>query len=357
MSKYLRHALGIGLLLSHLVAAAAADWIEGTVHLREGGSRSALPKVFVSARSASANQTLAVVRTGRDGRYRFVDIPAGRLVLTAFRPGYHMHLTAGRAAGEIRLDSSAGCAFSDVDFELIRGAVVTGSVVDALGEPVEGARVSVAPQTETGATRRQSKRDVTDDRGAFRLAALEEGVYRIEGTLRLAGEARRTAVREIRLSAGEELEGVRLTLGSHLSFRVAGTVTGIDFAGAGRDRLSSRSTPEAGSQPGSRAGVQPGVQRGQAEHGQAESLSLLTVRLHPSSRGGGWRVRFSRRSRGAVPGIGCPGPGAEGPEAPGISSRRDRRGGRPHGPGSSPICDRDRRGRGPAFLGANACLA
>ena len=246
-------------LCTLLPSLAASNPIEGRVYLRKGSSTAGLPKTFVSARSTVNGELLAVIRTGRGGHYQFQSLPAVRLVLTAFRPGYHTRLAAGRTASEIRLDCSTGCAYSDVDFELVRGAVVTGRVADALGEPVEGARVSVVRQSKGHAESRtgRPKVDLTDDRGVFRLAGLEEGAYRLRGALRRSGETHETPVREIELAEGELLEGIALTLGSHSNFRVAGRVTGIDFAGA--------------------------------EQGQAESLFPLTVRLHPASRGGGQR--------------------------------------------------------------------
>ena len=263
---------------------AASNLIQGTVYLGNGHSTAVLPTTFVAARSSGAGgQVLAVTRTGRNGRYQFSDLPDTRIILTATRPGHYTRLAAGRSSAEIRLDCSAGCAYSDVDFELVRGAVVTGSVSDALGEPVEGARVSVVRRSENGAARGRPNSDTTDDRGVFRLAGLEEGVYLIKGLLRRAGEVRQTSAREIRLAAGEELREVSLTLGGHSSFRVAGTVTGID--GASSDRLSSRSTSAADTQPGSQ----------QRQQGQAESLSPLTVRLHPVPRGDSQRsVRAAR---------------------------------------------------------------
>ena len=85
---------------------------------------------------------LVMMRTGRDGRYLLADLPRRRIVLTASRPGYYTHHAAGRSGSRVILDCSSGCATKETDFDLVRGGVITGSVVDKLQEPVDRVQVS-----------------------------------------------------------------------------------------------------------------------------------------------------------------------------------------------------------------------
>ncbi len=177
-------------------------------------------------------ELLAVTRAGRGGFYQLQDLPATRIVLTAFRPGYYTRLAAGRSSAEIRLDCSAGCAYSEVDFELVLGAVVTGRVVDGLGEPVEGVRVLVVKKGGGGGRGRAQRSPVrmTDDRGVFRVAGLGEGAHVVRAHSGRSGASRGAAEREIQLAEGEQPDEITLVLGAYSSYRIAGTVTGIDTA-------------------------------------------------------------------------------------------------------------------------------
>ena len=161
MSRFLRWFLFLWTLVPSLVAS---NLIQGTVYQRKGSSTAGLPKTFISARAVVNGELLAVTRAGRGGFYQLQDLPATRIVLTAFRPGYYTRLAAGRSSAEIRLDCSAGCAYSEVDFELVLGAVVTGRVVDGLGEPVEGVRVLVVKKGGGGGAGPRTTLASTHDR-------------------------------------------------------------------------------------------------------------------------------------------------------------------------------------------------
>ncbi|MBI3695347.1 MAG: carboxypeptidase regulatory-like domain-containing protein [Acidobacteria bacterium] len=205
-------------------------WIEGTVYLREGATRRPLSRVDVTARSADRGELLASARTAPDGRYRLLNVPPQRILLTASRPGYYTRRAAGRSGSEILLDCSAGCGDSRKDFELVRGAVITGLVIDKLGEPVEGARISASRTTRSkgGGDETVSARAVTDDRGLFRLAGLEAGAYTVTARGMGPGSSNAARALELEVQEGQEIDGVTIILQSDTVFRVSGTVVGIE---------------------------------------------------------------------------------------------------------------------------------
>jgi len=108
-----------------------------------------------------------VVLTDDDGRFTLT-IPAGATRIAASKTGYgrsETPVTAGRQT---------------IDIHLQRAAAVTGRVVDEVGEPILGARVSArgappGPDQAAAGT-------LTDDRGEYRLAGLSAGRYVISTT-------------------------------------------------------------------------------------------------------------------------------------------------------------------------------
>src|SRR5437899_779112 len=99
-----------------------------------------------------------VVLTDDDGRFTLT-IPAGATRLSASKTGYghsDMPVTAGRQTVDIRLQ---------------RAAAVSGRVVDDVGEPIQGARVS-ARSAPPVADVPAAPVTCTDDRGAHRRAGL-----------------------------------------------------------------------------------------------------------------------------------------------------------------------------------------
>ena len=80
-----------------------------------------------------ASNVVPPVKTGADGRWKFVAEPGGPMTFTATADGL-------APAIAVATPESAG---NPIDFDLTEGATLNGRVVDAAGEPVEGARVFV----------------------------------------------------------------------------------------------------------------------------------------------------------------------------------------------------------------------
>ena len=240
-------------LLGATGSSLASSWVQGTAYQREGENLRPLSRVYVAARS-SRGQLLATARSSRDGRYQLLNLPAARIVLTAYRPGYYTRLAAGRSGSRIVLDCSSGCAQSGIHFELIRGAVISGAVVDKLREPIERVRISTRRGGEPSSARQRTRagQAVTDDRGRFRLAGLRPGAYTLTARGRAPGSPRETRTVDVEVHEGGRTDGLTITFGSQAAYQVSGVLAGLspakgdriqirlDGTGGSRQNLSTR---------------------------------------------------------------------------------------------------------------------
>ena len=69
-------------------------------------------------------------------------MPPGRYFATASRPGFFVSRAGGQAGVRLPIACSDTCNPAEVDFELLRGAVLGGVVVDELGNGIQGVKVT-----------------------------------------------------------------------------------------------------------------------------------------------------------------------------------------------------------------------
>ena len=136
-------------------------------------------RVVMSRLGAGTFQRGAV--TDDLGHFTLDGLPAGRFILTAARMGY-VTIDFGQTTAQTTgtpIDLVPGQALNEITLPLPRGAVLTGTVVDANGE--------AAPLTPVQALRYERPfgerqlvevaRASTDDRGEYRLYGLVAGEY------------------------------------------------------------------------------------------------------------------------------------------------------------------------------------
>lgn len=156
--------VGTGVVVGRVVEADGASSVPGAV-------------VTLSLAGFAPQRAL----TDGQGRFAFRALPKGRFSLTASRPGF-----VDGAYGRMRpggtplsLELTDNSRTGDADIMVWRHAAIAGSVMDELNEPMVGLQVRVFRRDYVSGRRRltDSGMDSTDDRGQFRVGALEPGEY------------------------------------------------------------------------------------------------------------------------------------------------------------------------------------
>jgi hypothetical protein len=147
----------------------------------DAGDQRPVPNAEVTLGGALRTVPNTRVLTDADGRFVFMDLPAGTYTLTATKLGY-----ADGALGRRRpLGPTQSVTLGDaervagLEIPLWRFAVITGRVVDEAGEPLVGIAVQVLARSVVAGRLRFVPGTVgrTDDRGIYRIASLTPGDY------------------------------------------------------------------------------------------------------------------------------------------------------------------------------------
>ena len=159
--------------------------LRGRVIAADTGAPLRRARVTLSVASGPSSQR--AVDTNLAGRYEFTDLPAARYRVRAAK-GQFVPLEFGqrRAFGAGRtIDLADGATLEKVDLALPRGGVISGHILDDLGDPVAWARVSaMRPRYEEGLRKLVAvgRSVVTNDLGEYRLYGLSPGTYAV-GTI------------------------------------------------------------------------------------------------------------------------------------------------------------------------------
>ncbi len=125
--------------------------------------------------------------TDLDGRYEFTELPAGPYRVTAskgsFVPTEHGQEKAFASGKSVELID--GQVAEKIDILLPRGAVISGTLLDDVGDPAAGVRISVMRQQFSDGKRRLVSVGhpvETNDVGQYRLYGLPAGTYYLSAT-------------------------------------------------------------------------------------------------------------------------------------------------------------------------------
>ena len=116
------------------------------------------------------------------GRFDFAGLSPGRFTIAATRPGYvsiaYGATSPGRQGTALVVDENQ--QVTGLRLQLARGAVITGVVRDAKGDPVPGVDVLLRRRENDGTSVATSITVKTDDRGWYRMFGLMAGAYLVE---------------------------------------------------------------------------------------------------------------------------------------------------------------------------------
>jgi hypothetical protein len=294
--------------------------------------------LFPAAAMSRPTGMVPQTTTDQDGRFLLDGLVPGRYYVDVQKAGF-VPLHFG-AAGRIEVEVVAGRP-TTFDVPLQKGGVISGRVLDALGEPVAG--VAVMALQQPAAVNRSEARLVpaggigaqTNDIGEFRLSGLAKGEYYVAALPRGASpfggpgvaaptSDARSAMAEtffpgttdpasatpVSVAAGAEAANVSFTMQSLPAFRVSGIV--VDESGEPiADAMimvvrDPRGAAFPGASPGTQSQADGRFTIGALVAGTYHLSAAVPIRVD-SGRGGGG-VAWSSAVAGGVA-IGPPGAG------------------------------------------------
>lgn len=138
-----------------------------------------LGRAKVTIADVQNRERTASAITAEDGAFAFAHLPAGKYSLTAARHGFIESAYMQHANFSTAIATGGDAGSEQLVFRLTPQAILTGRVVDEVGDPVRRARLTLYRQEQvTGIGQvRPVATSRTDDRGTYEFAELAAGTY------------------------------------------------------------------------------------------------------------------------------------------------------------------------------------
>jgi uncharacterized protein (DUF2141 family) len=177
-----------------------------------------------------------------DGRYAFMDLPAGAYTLSGSKTGYvsitygQRSPNAGRPGTPIQL--AEGQQIKDLVFELPPGGVITGIVFDEKNRPSVATPVRVMRWSMSNGERTLSSAgtSTTDDRGIYRVYGLPPGEYVVSALPRNTGVEQSAEMQLILEERMVELQARDMSSGG---FVVSGGALSVELGAGGESEAAT----------------------------------------------------------------------------------------------------------------------
>jgi hypothetical protein len=186
--------------------------LSGVIMSDETPSRP-LRRVVVTLNAADIRVGRTAV-TDDEGRFAFASLPAGRFSLVATKAGYVTTYYRGKRPGRapaVPIPLADGQQLNNVTMKMLRGAVLTGKVLDANGRPVfvsVSASLVLMVNGERTVSQQFGAYSYADDRGEYRLFGLIPGDYVLSATApRLGG-----ATADVRVTTPEDIQRAEIAV-------------------------------------------------------------------------------------------------------------------------------------------------
>jgi protocatechuate 3,4-dioxygenase beta subunit len=136
--------------------------------------------------------------TDDTGTYRLTNVPPGNYSAIAAAPAF---VAAGGSQSpfgkSVTLLINKDETVENIDFELLRGGVITGRVTDSDGHPLIEETVSLSSVDSNGGYVSRERGTRTDDRGVYRIFGIPPGNYKVAaGTNEITPRWERSAFRQ-----------------------------------------------------------------------------------------------------------------------------------------------------------------
>jgi protocatechuate 3,4-dioxygenase beta subunit len=142
--------------------------------------------ITVAATTSSSpldNRTVAKTTTDDDGKYQLTGLAAGQFTIIPLAKAFVVGTSGAYKPPGQSITVADGETITKIDFDLVHGGVITGRITDTDGRPLIGERVSVVakdtPDTSRPVTMFDGPRNMTDDRGIYRVYGLGPGSYKV----------------------------------------------------------------------------------------------------------------------------------------------------------------------------------
>jgi hypothetical protein len=223
---------------------AGTGTIRGRVVRADTGQPLRRVQVHIDEWSAKDQGGPTSTMTDAQGRYELTQLPAGTYHLKATRGGF-VEVEYGQRHSFERgrpIEVAEGAVLDNINFALPLGGVVTGRVVDEMGEAVAQASVSLARRHYVDGERQLvwQNGSSTDDRGEFRIFGVPPGEYVMIARLETASFGSRDRVRyvatyypgtpnaneaqRVTVAAEQEVSGIVISLARASTATVRGIV-------------------------------------------------------------------------------------------------------------------------------------
>ena len=161
--------------------------ISGTVTSVQGGRPMRRATVRIQSASSPMSRTTS---TDERGNFEIKDLPAGEFTVRASKPGYleavygQKNPGSGRPGTPVSLKEAQH--LEKLNLTIPKGAVITGTIVDDVGEPAFGVPVRALRWTWRNGEKTlvSAGNATTDDRGIYRIPTLSPGEYIVMATPR-----------------------------------------------------------------------------------------------------------------------------------------------------------------------------
>jgi hypothetical protein len=231
-------------MLGSLLLFAQDKPVRVSGHVRRADTGEPLAKAIVTLHQrdeATSQAGERVVSTGVDGAFVLADVGPGLYVIEAQRNGF-----ASGDFGAEMLKVRGGEDASNIELKLAPAAVISGVVLDQDDEPVQDlSLMALRLKYQRGGRRELSpgQSAVTDDQGKFRLYGMGEGLYYLRtmpsvplkrgpersleyGDAWYPENAFEEDGEPLRVGAGADIRGIRISVRPEPAFIIAGRVEG-----------------------------------------------------------------------------------------------------------------------------------